>query len=143
MKRMKHRQAWSYYEGVLANAEVAEQGHVACIDTASGEIVVSQEAATLLPIGYFDQSLTGNGTAKVRVQLFNEIWVDRLANDTVAAVAAADVGSVCYLLDSQTVTSDATGNSVAGRVWDVRPEGVFVQMAISMGIQGIQGAPGV
>lgn len=142
-QRMRRREAWSYYEGVLTSAEVVEKGHIACIDLDTGTLVKSKEDANLLPIGYFEQDLTGDGTKTVRVQLFREIWVDRFANDTGTAVVAADVGSVCYLLDSETVTGDATGHSIAGRVWGVSSAGVLVEMALSIGIQGPQGEPGV
>ena len=131
MKRMTRREAWSYYEGVLANSEVAEQGHLACIDTSSGEIVVGQVGTGLRPIGYFDESKTGNGTLTVRVQLFREIWVDRFANGTSTdAVAASDIGNLCYVLDSQTVSidSDTDSRSVAGRIWGLQNGGVLVEV---------------
>lgn len=142
-ERMTRREAWSYFEHTLANTEVAEKGNVACIDTASGEIVAGQTGDGLLPIGYFDETRTGNGTAKVRVRLFREIWVDRFANAGAPnAVAASDIGSFCYLAGPATVTMAASGNSIAGRVWGVSSAGVLVQMAIDVGPQGPQGEPG-
>lgn len=142
-QRTTRTEKWSYFEHVLANTEVAEKGNVACIDTASGEIVASQSGAGLLAIGYFDENLTGNGTAKVRVRLFREITLERLANAAAPnAVAASNIGSFCYLAGPATVTTDATGNSLAGRVWGVSSAGVLVQMAIDIGPQGPEGPPG-
>lgn len=142
-ERSRRREAWSYFEHVLANAEDAEKGHIACIDTASGELVAGQSGTGLLPIGYFEETLTGDGVKAVRVQLFREIWLDRFDNASAPdAVGASDVGSVCYLADSTTVTTDASGNSVAGRVWKVSAEGVLVQMALDMGIEGAEGPAG-
>lgn len=52
-------------------------------------------------------------------------WYD---NDTGTAVVAANVGSDCYILDDHTVTGSSTGNSVAGRVWQVDSvKGVLVE----------------
>lgn len=141
VQRMTRREAWSYFEHVLATAEVAEKGHIACIDLSSGEIVAGQEGTGLLPIGYFEETKTGNGTSTVRVRLFREIWVDRFVNDGDAPVTAAHIGSACYLVDSETVSSDDTGRSIAGRVWGVSSEGVLVQMALDIGLQGPQGEP--
>lgn len=141
-QRMTRREAWSYFEHVLANNEEAERGNVACIDLSTGEIVAGQTGTGLLPIGYFDQDLIGDGTAFVRVKLFREIWIDRFANaDSPNDVAASDIGNICYLAGPATVTMDGSGNSVAGRVWGVSSAGVLVQMALDIGLQGPQGEP--
>ena len=90
-----------------------------------------QVGTGLRPIGYFDESKTGNGTLTVRVQLFREIWVDRFANGTSTdAVAASDIGNLCYVLDSQTVSidSDTDSRSVAGRIWGLQNGGVLVEV---------------
>lgn len=142
-ERAKHRQSWKFYEGVLTSAASAFKGDVACINTATGLVTVGGTAATLLPIGYFDETLVGDGTARVRVMLFREIWLDRFTSVGGGdAVAAADVGSFCYLAGVDSVTMATTG-SIAGRVWLVDAAGVLVQMALDLGPQGIQGSPGV
>ena len=140
--RRRKRQAWSYFERVLATGEVAEKGNVACIDTAAnGQIVAAKVDTGLLPIGYFEESLTGDGTKTVRIQLFREIWVDTLVNAAGGdAVTDAMVGQACYLdAGGATVQSVATGASIAGRVWGVTTEGVLVEMALSIGMQGPEG----
>lgn len=48
-------------------------------------------------------------------------------NDSTNAVDQADVGKDCYMLDDETVTSDATGKSVAGKVLHVGSDGVIVE----------------
>lgn len=142
-QRTTRTEKWSYFEHVLANTEAAEKGNTACIDTSSGEIVAAQSGAGLLAIGYFEQNLVGNGTAKVRVRLFREITLDRFTNAAAPnAVAADDIGSFCYLAGPATVTMDATGNSVAGRVWGVSSTGVLVQMALDVGPTGPEGPEG-
>lgn len=126
---MTRNEAWGYYQGVLTNLAVAEKGKLACIDTATGLLVLGATSATLKPIGYFDDNLTGDGTAQVRVRLFREVRLHWWDNDGATAVVAADVGSPCYILDDQTVTGDPTGASAAGIVWAVNAtHGVLVEM---------------
>lgn len=142
-QRAKRIEAWSYFEHTLASGEEAERGHLACIDTSSGELVVGQTGEGLIPIGYFDRDLTGDGAAKARVQLFSEKMIHRWANDSGAGeVDSADVGSSCFIKDSETVTITATGASPAGRVWAANASYVWVEMASDIGPQGPQGDPG-
>ena len=129
MDRMRRIEAWSYYQGVLTNAVQAEKGKLACIDTATGLVTNGAASATLIPIGYFDERLLGDGTLEVRVQLFQEVWIHWFDNDVATPVVVGDVMSDCYILDDETVTGDATGASVAGRVWAISSvEGVGVEM---------------
>jgi hypothetical protein len=133
----------SRIERALKSAAVAEKGNVACIDLGDGALVPVSVATDLLPIGWFEESLTGDGTTPVGVKLFKEIEVVLLPNAGSGAVDDGDVGNVCYLTATAAVTMTSTGASVAGRVWGVSGTNVLVEMAISMGIQGIQGEPGV
>ena len=128
-ERTTRNEAWGYFEHPLTAAQVAEKGKLACIDTASGLLAIGAVATTLRPIGYFEESVTGDGTTKVRVRLFDEIRVHWFDNDGATAVVAADVGGLCYILDDTTVSGDGTGRSVAGRVWAVSSQhGVAVEM---------------
>ncbi|HSC88277.1 MAG TPA: hypothetical protein VLC09_13435 [Polyangiaceae bacterium] len=143
MERAIRIEAWSYVEKVLQNTEVAEKGHCACVDLTTGEIVAGQSAEDLIPLGTFDQNLTGNGTKKVRVRLFKEVILHRFDNDgSPNALAESDFLKPCYLKDTKTVSALATNRSVAGRVWAVTSAGVLIEPAISIGVQGPQGEPG-
>jgi hypothetical protein len=127
-ERMINEADWGYIALVLANAEVAERGKLACIDTANSGIIVKGKTATgLIPLGIFHESLTGDGVKKVQIKLFSEIhpvWWD---NDTVAAVASTDRGKLCYVKDDATVTITSSGHSIAGMVLDVvTAKGVLV-----------------
>lgn len=117
--RMVTEAFWGYQSFVLKSAVVAERGKLACWDTADGALVKGAVAATLVPVGIFMNSLTGDGVKTVLVQLFKEIrgiWWD---NDTVAPVTAAMRGQICFIKDDQTVTSDDTGASALGMVMAV------------------------
>lgn len=133
MERMKRIESWSYAELVLANTEEADKGKLACLDTSSGEVVAGQEATGLLPIGYFTENKTGDGSATVRVQFFREKWIHRFDNSGTDAVAAADVGKLVYVEDDTTVSAtDNTGaRSAAGRAWKRTDSHVWVEMADS------------
>lgn len=139
--RMRRSEPWAYFEHLLTNAVEAEKGHVACIDLGTGSLTVAAAAdADLFPIGYFDEDKTGTGTNTVRVQLFEPIMVHVFTNEG-ADVAAANVGSICYLAGANSVDMTDT-NAIAGRVWQRTATQVWVQMAVGLGPQGIQGIPG-
>lgn len=129
-QRMKRIETWGYAEFVLTNAVAVEKGEMVCLDTSTaGEVTKGAVSATLRPIGYADSDLTGDGTLKLRIQLFKEIRLHWWDNDTGTAVAATDIGDVCYIEDDRTVTAATTGRSIAGRVWGIdATNGVLVEM---------------
>ncbi len=129
-KRTVRTETLSYFERPLKSADVAEEGNLACLDTADGSLRAAVTATTLIPIGVFDQGVnfTGNGTTVARVKLFNEVRCIRVPNDATNPVLNAHVGSLCYIKNDGTVSILATGRSVAGRVWDVSSTlGVLVE----------------
>lgn len=143
MAERKTRTArWSRLQRVLKSAAVAEKGNVAALDRADGALVAGGVNTNYLPIGYFEDTFTGDGVRKAGVRLFSEIDVALLANASAGPVADDDVGNLCYLASSFEVSMDGTGKSPAGRVWGVTPEGVWVQMAPQIGPQGPQGPAG-
>jgi len=126
---MKRVEAWDHFELALTNAVDVERGEMAVLDTATGLLTKGVTSATQRPIGYFTEDGTGDGTTPFRVELFDEIRIHWWDNDGATAVVAADIGSLCYILDERTVTGDATGASAAGRVWAVNAtNGVAVEM---------------
>jgi hypothetical protein len=120
---------------VLKNTIVAEKGNIACLDTADGSLTVGAVSTTLIPIGWFESTLTGDGTATIGVQLFAEIDCVAMINSSTGPVAAANIGSNCYLHSAFEVSMTATGKSVLGRVWGLVGTGagavVYVQPAIA------------
>lgn len=104
----------------LTNLAEAVKGEIACIDTSTGKLVATGTSTTLLPIGWFTETVTGDGTTKTLVDLFEEIVVAYFDNDSAPnAVEVGDIGSECYLKDGGTVSMLGTGRSKAGRVIDV------------------------
>ncbi len=133
-RRMLMPESWSLRDLVLATAEEAIEGYIACFDLATGFVVVGKTALGLLPIGTFKQHLIGDGVQKVQVQLFEEIHANWFNNDTGTPVATTDIGKPCYLKDGQTVSMDGTGCSTAGRVLAVSASGgqVLIHAGIAM-----------
>jgi hypothetical protein len=105
------------------------------IDPASptrGHYMPAKAAENLLARGRFRETVDNTGgangarLAEVDFQRsFDVIWWD---NDTTSPVTEADRGSLCYFTDDHTVSSDGTGRSSAGRVFDV--EGNFVLVEV-------------
>lgn len=135
---MKVEQATQYVEIALTDAAVATKGGIAAINTATGLLVPGAAGiATLFAIGRFDEDATGDGTAKVRVRLFQPLWLTRFpAANAPNNPTDADIGSLVYLGDGGVATTDAdTGaNSTLGLCWGLAPDGqVMVQTMIALG----------
>lgn len=141
-ERMLREEKWKRHLFPLATGVKAYKGGRACIDTSTGNVVPGKASTTLLSIGLFAETVdntSGGATTPVNVDLENEITVRWFANDAGGSpVAAANLGSDCWIKDDQTVTLAANGNSVAGRIWAVDTlKGVGVQQTGGGG-----GAPG-
>ncbi|MDB4996654.1 MAG: hypothetical protein JWM74_4086 [Myxococcaceae bacterium] len=112
---------WKYKAFTLASGTKAFKGGRAALNS-SGQVVPITAAPGLLVIGSFAETVDATaGALPVQVEFPVEIWLEYLVNGTAGdAIAATDVGSICYSLDDQTVSiSPGTGRTIAGRIWDV------------------------
>jgi hypothetical protein len=128
-ERSRSQEAWKYIQFTLASGNKAYKGGLAAIDQSTGKCEPGHNESDLFPVGVFAETVDATSAEKlVNVDLQEEIWVEWWKNDTGTAVTAAMVTGLCYILDDQTVTADATGASIAGRVWKVDSvKGVAVQ----------------
>jgi hypothetical protein len=127
-ERKKVEARWSRIKRVLKTSAVAEKGQLACLDTGdSGLVVPAAVSTTLIPIGYFEESFTGDGSRRISIKLFTEIDVHLFTASATGAPLDADVGKVVYLRATPEVSTTATSSSVAGRLWAVTTEGCWVQ----------------
>lgn len=99
------------------------QGALAVMDGAVVKPGVA--AAGLRTVGVFERYVKNAGadgavTAPVKRGTF------KFANHGANAVTASHIGSDCYVEDDQTVGSLATTKSVAGKVFQVEADGVWV-----------------
>lgn len=83
-----------------------------------------------------DNTGGANGALFVEVEYLNPFWVMLMKNDTVSPVVVADRENVCYGLDDQTVTHASSGNMIAGTVYDVTSEGVWVRVNMGGAVAG-------
>jgi len=97
------------YAGTVSDVFVA--GTMATVDTATGLLVEAAVATGLVVVGAHQISATGDGTTKLVVERWPFVVCD---NDGTDPVTIADLGGPVYVFDSTTVSSNATGTSVAG-----------------------------
>jgi hypothetical protein len=147
-ERMSGKEHWGSHSFPLASGNKAYKNGLACIDLSTGKVEPAHAETDLFVIGKFERTVDATaGEKQVSVAFWKEIVVEWLENDTEGTpVVAADVGSLCYLLDDQTVTGSSAGNSVAGRVWAIdATRGVAVErlQAVPAAVASLDGLGGV
>ena len=113
---------------MAANVKVFAGG-IAVID--AGYVKPGVTGLNLIAVGRFEESVDNTGgaagakSALVRGGIFR---VDNLAGDL---IVQADLGKDCFVTDDQTVskTNGGSTKSVAGKVWDIDVDGVFVKLS--------------
>lgn len=114
----------------VATATLIPAGVLACL-SATGLLVNGATSATLKCVGVPQLPINNPGAdgainGEVDVGVFGP-FANSASTDQ---IALADVGSDCYIVDNQTLakTSNSAARSVAGKVWDVSAEGVWVKV---------------
>lgn len=146
-ERMRSVERWTYKTFPLAVGNKAWKGGIACLDLSTGKVEPGHAETDLFVIGTFAETVDATAAEKqVNVNFGMEIEVEWFDNSLSNAVAAANVGSLCYVEDDQTVTTSPTGASIAGRVWAVNAtDGVAVQKlaALPPAVASLNGLVGV
>ena len=112
---------------VAANTKIYGGSIVAI--AASGYAVPGSTATTRKSAGVAECRADNTGGAagdiRVRVRKGPHVFANSASTD---AIALADIGSDCYIVDDQTVakTSGSSTRSVAGKIFDVDANGVWV-----------------
>lgn len=128
-RNTKERENKVYHFGVKAAAKIYA-GSIVCLD-AAGKAVKGAVATTLKTVGRAEEQADNTSGAddaiKVKVARGCFRFLNSAAGD---AIALADVGANCYVVDDQTVAkTDGTGTrSVAGKIRDVDADGVWVEI---------------
>ena len=86
--------------------------------TATGLISAGRSEAQV------DNSAGADGAETVEVRK----GVFKYANDATSPVTLVHIGAFCYIVDDQTVSSNSTGTSAAGKVEQVDADGVWVRI---------------
>ncbi len=107
-----------------ANA-VFFQGAIVVIN-ADGFAEPGTTATTLFALGRcrVPADNTGGGNGDITVTVDSGIFGPYVNEAT--SIAQTDVGQLCHITDDQTVNLSATGRSVAGTIFEVTADGVFV-----------------
>ena len=110
-----------------AAASVFFAGAIVARD-ANGRATPGATATTLRGVGRALSTVDNSSGPDDAENVAIEKGVFHFANDTVDPVSRADVGNDCYMVDDQTVakTDGAASRSVAGKVFDVDDQGVWV-----------------
>lgn len=110
------------------------QGSIVCLD-ATGHAVPGSTATTLRTAGRaaesVDNSAGADGDKRIRI----DQGVFKFGNSAGAdEITQAEVGTVCYVVDDQTVakTDGTSTRSKAGVVVGVDSDGVWVEMRLSL-----------
>lgn len=114
----------------VKGATTIYQGAIVAVD-ANGYAIPGKKAASLKAAGRAEETIEnkgGDGDAVIRVSRGTFVF----ENSTSGKITAADVLSLCYMEDDQTVTKTGTGASVAGLVIRVDDEGVAVEMGFGL-----------
>lgn len=114
----------------VKGATTIYQGAIVAVD-ANGYAIPGKKAASLKAAGRAEETVEnkgGAGDAVIRVSRGTFVF----ENSTSGKITAADVLSLCYMEDDQTVTKTGTGASVAGLVIRVDDEGVAVEMGFGL-----------
>lgn len=142
MTTQRSTKAINSYSWILTSGVVAVKGRAACLDTSTGLLTKAQTGSTtLISVGRFAESKTGDGVATCEVELPQEVacvWYKNAASPN--DVGATDIGSEVYFYDDQTVTTSSTTASVAGRVLDYDSAANRVLVQVGAAITGPTGA---
>lgn len=106
------------------------QGSLVCID-AAGWAVPGSTSTTIKPRGMAKTNVANPGANGDQV-VETKRGVFRFENSAAGdAIARADIGNDCYIVDDQTVakTSGGATRSIAGKIEDVDAQGVWVRIA--------------
>lgn len=142
--RGRDTQTIGEYSWILEDEDEAVQGEAAGLDTATGTVRPMGSSATQIFVGFFAETMTGDGTTKVRVSVPNEIEAEWLDNDDAPNdVDGAAIGSEVYAKDARTVSTLSTSRSKAGRVLDYDADANLVLVQGGSAVTGPTGAGGV
>ncbi|HEX8795447.1 MAG TPA: hypothetical protein VF765_31070 [Polyangiaceae bacterium] len=122
----------------LAAGAKVWKGGIAVVVTsgASAGYYEQGKPGKVVAVGRWKSSVDNTGGVDGAVSAELEFLRDRrvllLNNDTASPVLISDREQACYVLDDQTVTHASLGNGVAGIVYDVTSEGVWVEIGASV-----------
>ena len=118
--RMSQPERWTYKEFTLASGTIAYQGGIASLVLGVGKVHPGVAENGALVIGKFASDKDASAADQIVTVYFDrERAIEWFANSGTSAVAATDIGALCFVEDDQTVRIAGAGYTIAGRVWGV------------------------
>lgn len=118
---------------VVTSNQVVYGGAIACIDTATGKIVPATDSTGLMVVGMIEATCDNGGINTANYLATRRASVARgvFHWSNGGSFTAANVGSMCYVQDDQTVTTAAaaTYDIPAGIIMEVDDTGVWVDVS--------------
>lgn len=114
-----------FLDPVAANARIFS-GSMVALNAAGFAIAAIKTATRVRGVALAEADNTGGAAGDVGVDIERGPFL--FANDTVAPVTRAHIGTNVYVVDDNTVGSSATDTIVAGKCLDVTPAGVTVEI---------------
>ena len=113
-----------------AASTLIHAGTIACVN-ASGLLTKGAVATTLKAVGVAVRRIdnAAGAASAIRGEVEAGVFGPFVNSSAGDAIALADVGASCFIVDDETVakTNGGSTRSVAGVVWDVTSEGVWVK----------------
>lgn len=94
---------------------------------AAGRATPGATATDILGVGRAKETVDNTGGPADAAPVEIEKGIFCFSNSATDPVVKADIGNDCYIVDDQTVSHTDTNQSVAGKVFDVDANGVWVQ----------------
>ena len=111
----------------VAKGAVIPSAVLVALDS-DGNAIEAKKAENLIVVGMSQQTADNTGGLAGAVTVTVRRGAVVLDNSGTAAFTQAGAFKDCYLEDSLTVTSESTGTSVVGKVLQVDPDGVVVEI---------------
>lgn len=128
-KGTKSRDGKTYNRAVAANVKIWQGAFVAL--SATGYATPGAVATTLKADGIALSTVDNTGAAAGDKTVEVEKGVFQFKNSAAGdAIAIADIGNDCYIVDDETVakTNGGATRSIAGKIADVDAQGVWVRI---------------
>lgn len=112
----------------VAASTVIHAGSLVCL-SATGKATPGATSTTLTAVGRAETSADNSSGVDDAVAVRIKKGTFRFANSAAGdLITTADIGSDCYIVDDQTVakTDGTASRSIAGKVFDVDAQGVWV-----------------
>ena len=109
----------NFVQLLVATGAICYLGTLVARDS-SGTAVPAADTAGLRVIGRAEHEASAGDPVKIRKAIF------RFANSATNAITAAMIGKLAFVEDDSTVASTSTNRIVAGRIFDVDTDGVWI-----------------